>query len=253
MFLEEVIISQQKRVKILKKREAFFKAKLKRFPRRDFTQAISQPGRLNIIAEIKKASPSKGIITAKLPLSYLSIIYDNFAQAISVLTEPRWFKGNIEYLGVAKTLSRIPILRKDFIIDEIQIYQARCYGADAVLLIVRILTPAKLKALLTLTQRLKMAALVEVHTLKELEVALKSGAKIIGVNNRNLATLQVEPLTFGRIYPYIPKDKIIIAESGYQSRADLLPLVGKAHAVLIGSSIMQAADPRAKLKSLTGL
>jgi indole-3-glycerol phosphate synthase len=253
MFLDEVVALKQSQLASLKRRLPLLKARPRCFPLRDFTAAVSKAGRLNLIAEIKKASPSKGIIQPKFHPGILAIQYSSFAQAISVLTEPRWFKGSVKYIVLAKEGSDAPILRKDFIIDELQIYESRYYEADAVLLIVRILTPQKLQSLLTLTHRLKMAALVEVHNLKELELALEAGAKIIGINNRNLDTMQVNLQTFFRLYPHIPKDKIIIAESGYQSRADLLPLAGKANAVLIGGSLMQAEDLELKLKSFTGI
>ncbi|MBC8191420.1 MAG: anthranilate phosphoribosyltransferase [Candidatus Marinimicrobia bacterium] len=211
---------------------------------RDFKAALSKSTDLNLIAEIKKASPSeKQIYQGTFSASEIASIYEQSgADAISVLTDKKYFKGSLENLKQARSAThRVPLLMKDFFIDEYQIYLARHYGADAILLIVALLTKEQIDRFIQVARSLDMDALVEVHNQEELEIALKTRAEIIGVNNRDLHTFEVDTKTFIRLYPGIPDTKITMAESGY-SPVSANQLQGFAKAVLIGSSIMRSKD-----------
>ncbi len=179
---------------------------------------------------------------------------DNGAAVISILTEPRYFQGNINHLkDIRGALGNrgLPLLRKDFIFDPYQVYESRAYGADALLLIVAILTPGKLKTLLRLSHELGITCLVEVHNESELDVALRSRARIIGINNRDLKTLTVDLTTTERLRPLIPADRIVVSESGIKDRSDIerLKRCG-VNAVLIGESLVSAPDIAVKMKEL---
>ncbi len=211
--------------------------------------------RIRLIAEVKKASPSLGVIRSDFnPVEIAQIYAANGASAISVLTETRYFQGNLNYLpDIRSGLGdrKLPLLRKDFIYDPYQIYESRAYGADGLLLIVAILTPEKLTELLSLSYELDMRCLVEVHNEAELEVALRSDAGIIGVNNRDLKTFTVDLATTERLRPLIPPDRIVVSESGIQQRSDIEKL-GRlsVDAVLIGESLMVANDIAARMREL---
>ena len=178
----------------------------------------------------------------------------NGASAISVLTEARYFQGSLNHLkDIKKALGnkKLPLLRKDFIHDPYQVYESRAYGADSLLLIVAILTPQKLGELLLLSHELNMSCLVEVHNELELEIALRSEAKIIGINNRNLRTFMVNLATTERLRPLIPPDRIVVSESGIKSRSDMEKMrQWGVDAVLIGESLISAPDIAAKMKEL---
>lgn len=217
-----------------------------------FKKMISKPGRINLIAEIKKASPSRGLIREDFDILKIAKIYsEQKADAISVLTEDQFFLGKPAYIKQISEYCTLPILTKDFIVDEGQIYEARVNGASAVLLIVAILDPMKLKSLRELAESLDLDALVEVHDEKELDVALESGAEIIGINNRNLVTFDVSLENCLRMIPKIPKGKVIVAESGIKTHKDieLIQRAG-AHAVLIGETFMAADDIASKIKEV---
>ncbi len=221
----------------------------------DFAGAL-RGERIQLIAEVKKASPSRGVIRAKFDHLEIAGTYAaNGAAAISVLTEPRYFQGSLSYLGeIKKALGKkgLPLLRKDFIDDPYQVYQSRAYGADSLLLIVAILTPDKLEELLGLSHQLGMSCLVEVHNEAELEIALKSQAGIIGINNRDLNTFAVDIDTTGRLRPLIPAGKIVVSESGIKDAHDMEKLrQWGVDAALIGESLMAAADIAAKMRELT--
>ncbi len=226
-------------------------------PVRDFGAALAGKGRADdtrVIAEVKKASPSKGVIREDFdPLGLAREYEANGAAAISVLTEERYFQGSIEHLRLIKEGAGLPVLRKDFIIDEYQVYEARGAGADAVLLIAAILDEKALRNLLWLAEALGMAALVEVHDEEELEKALKAGAGIIGVNNRDLKTFKVDISATTRLAPLVPKDKVLVSESGIGERADIL-LLQKAgvSAFLIGEALLKEKDAGKKLRGLLG-
>jgi indole-3-glycerol phosphate synthase len=220
----------------------------------DFAAAM-RDGKIRLIAEVKKASPSKGIICPNFnPVNIAGIYADNGAAAISVLTEPKYFLGSLDYLrDIKKTLAAkpLPLLRKDFIFDPYQIYEARAHGADCVLLIVAILSPQKLSELLQLSRQLGMMNLVEVHNAAEIEIALRSGAVIIGINNRDLNTFKVDLKTTSKLRPLIPPDRLIVSESGIKTRKDMEELQGcGVNAALIGEALIAAPDIAAKMKEL---
>lgn len=221
---------------------------------RDFAKAISGKG-ISIIAEIKKASPSKGIIRKDFdPVQIARIYEENGAKAISVLTEEKYFLGSIDYLKQVKDVVKLPILRKDFIFDEYQIYEARVKGADAALLIAGILDKNKLKDFLDLSRSLGMSCLVEVHNKEELDKVLSTGAKIIGINNRDLKTFKTDINTTIELIKDIPSDKIVVSESGINTHEDVLRLkdVG-VKAFLIGEALMREKDIGKKIRELMGV
>jgi len=214
-----------------------------------------QSDHIVIIAEVKKASPSKGVICADF--DHLQIAYDytrGGAAAISVLTEEKYFDGKLSYLAdIAKTASP-PLLRKDFIIDSYQVYEAAACSASAILLIAAALDTAQIKELLDLAQTLKLDTLVEVHNPAELEKTLPTKAAIIGVNNRNLATFHTNLSTSLELAQLIPPEKLKVSESGIHSRADVLTLANAGYnAVLVGELLMQQADRTACLRELQGV
>ena len=226
-------------------------------PVRDFHAAVTGKGKaddIRIIAEVKKASPSKGVIRDDFdPLILAREYEENGASAISVLTEEAYFQGSLEHLKLIKENTGLPVLRKDFIIDEYQIYEARLAGADAVLLIAAILDEKALKNFLWLTDALGMAALVEVHDGDEMKRALEAGASLIGVNNRDLKTFKVDINATIRLAPLVPKDKILVSESGLGARADILTLQkAGVSAFLIGEALVREKDAGKKLRGLLG-
>ena len=220
----------------------------------DFASVL-RGDRIQLIAEVKKASPSRGIIRPDFdPVEIAQIYASNGASAISVLTEPKYFQGSLNHLkDIRNTMGnkRLPLLRKDFLGDPYQVYESRAYGADSLLLIVAILTPEKLSELLGLSRELNMSCLVEVHNEAELEIALRSGVGIIGINNRDLQTFTVDLTVTERLRPLIPPDRLVVSESGIKDRNDIEKL-GKwgVDAVLIGESLMSAPDIAAKMKEL---
>jgi len=220
----------------------------------DFTGAIDGDG-VSIIAEVKKASPSRGVIKADFdPVAIARAYARGGAAAITVLTEERYFQGRLEYLkAIADDLGedRPPLLCKDFNVDAYQIYEARAYGADAVLLITTILTPAELGSLLELTHRLGMTALVEAHDPKEIAMAVDSDARIIGINNRDLKTFAVDLKTTARLKPLVPTERLVVSESGITRREDIeyLRSLG-VNAALIGEALMTAPDIVKRLREL---
>ena len=209
---------------------------------RDFKGALGKEG-INIIAEIKKASPSKGIIKADFDASKIAKVYEEVnIDAISVLTEKEFFKGDDKYIKLVKEVTTKPIIRKDFIIDEYQIFQAKIIGADAMLLIVAVLGK-KTKEFYKLAKDLGLSVLIEVHNREELEIALEAEAKIIGINNRDLREFTVDLKTTEKLLAYIPKDKIIVSESGIQTPKDIQYLKSiNVNAVLIGETFMRNID-----------
>jgi indole-3-glycerol phosphate synthase len=210
---------------------------------------------IRLIAEVKKASPSKGLICRDFdPLKIAASYAENGAAAISVLTESKYFQGSLEYLSRIRTVlgaSRPPLLRKDFIFDPYQVYESRAYGADALLLIVAILNEAELAALLDLSHKLDLCCLVEVHDENEAEKAVRSGAKIIGINNRDLQTFRVDIDVTRRLRPLVPADRIVVSESGIKDRSDMQKLSAwKVNAALVGETLVASNDIAAKMKEL---
>ncbi len=217
-----------------------------------FKKEISKPGRVNLIAEIKKASPSKGLICRDFDVANLTRTYvENGADAISVITENKFFLGKPDYVRRVIEYSHLPVLYKDFIIDEVQIHEAFRFGASAILLIVAILDKPQLKNMLKEAERLDLDALVEVHNEEELDAALACGAEIVGVNNRDLRTFSVDLKTSEKLIPRIPKTKVIVAESGIKSHQDVLRLQALGvNAVLIGETFLRAEDVGKKIRSV---
>ncbi len=221
---------------------------------RPFGRTLVRPGEVTLIAEVKKASPSAGVIRQDANPSAMGKIYEEAgASAVSVLTDEQFFGGTLADLGSVKKAVGLPILRKDFIIDPWQVYEARAYGADAILLIVAILDDKTLRDLLVLARKLGLDALVEVHTEEESARAVDVGAGIIGINNRDLRTFRIDLETTIDLAPKIPAETIRVSESGIQSRADVLRLQqAGVNAVLVGTALMKASDLRAKITELIG-
>ena len=219
--------------------------------RSSFLKALNER-RMSCICEVKKASPSKGLIARNFPYLKIAKEYEEAgASAISVLTEPKYFLGNDKFLAEISEEVRVPVLRKDFTIDEYMIYQAKVLGASAVLLIVSLLDEAELKSYRQLSENVGMDALVEAHSKAEIEVALKAGAKIIGVNNRNLKNFDVDPTNSTMLRKFVPSDVIFVSESGIKTADDVKALKDSCvDAVLIGETMMRSCDKKATLKEL---
>lgn len=218
-----------------------------------FFAALKRP-KLSFICEVKKASPSKGIIVENFPYVEIAREYE-FAGAdcVSCLTEPKYFLGSDKIFEEIRAEISLPMLRKDFTVDEYQIYEAKAMGADSVLLICAILDNATLEKFLRLCDELNLAALVETHDASEIQSAISAGAQIIGVNNRNLKNFSVDFSNAARLRELIPPEKIYVSESGVKTPADVATLkkIG-ADAVLIGETLMRAADKKSKLDELRG-
>jgi indole-3-glycerol phosphate synthase len=222
-------------------------------PVRDFAAALGRDS-LNVIAELKKASPSRGLIRADFdPVGLARDFEAAGAAALSVLTEEEFFQGDLKYMRDARAAVGLPVLRKDFIVDPWQVWEARATNADSFLLIVAALSDALLTELLTLGRELGMEALVEVHTREELTRALAVGARIVGVNNRDLRTLEVRIETSNELIEAVPEECIAVCESGLRSHQDLARLRAAGFdAFLIGEHLMSQADPGTALRTLLG-
>ncbi len=228
-------------------------------PPRDFCRALRPPvsadgNRLRLIAEIKRASPSKGALVPGLDAAALAAEYEaGGAAAISVLTDRRFFQGSLDDLRLARQSVSLPVLRKDFVLDAYQLYEARAAGADAVLLIVAALDDDQLAALHRLTGELGMTALVEVHDAAELERALRIKPRVVGVNNRDLRTFEVSLETTLRLRVLVPDETILVAESGVHSRADVERLAAAGvDAVLVGEALVRAKHAGRQMQELLG-
>lgn len=230
-------------------------------PVRPFREALARPG-VQVIAEVKKASPSKGLIRPDFDPAAIARAYEaGGAACLSVLTDERYFQGSLRCLEAVRQAVALPVMRKEFIIDEYQVYEARAAGADAILLIVAAFhgecaggrTPADLNRLAALAGELGMDVLTEVHTEEELELAVASGAPVIGINNRDLRTFHTTlDVTFA-LAPRVPADRLLVSESRIGSHADLLRLAeAGVQAVLVGESLMRQPDVRAALEALRG-
>jgi len=217
----------------------------------DFALALSGD-HTRLIAEVKRASPSRGILRPDFnPVELAKSYALGGAAAISVLTESNYFDGSIDHLAAIKENTTLPLLRKDFIFDPYQVYESRAYGADALLLIVAILSQEQLVELLQLSHSLYLSCLVEVHDQAEVERALLSQAKIIGINNRNLNTFTVDINTTNQLHPLIPPERIVVSESGIRSQEDIEKLKEwGVNAVLVGEALITAADIHGKMREL---
>ncbi|HEX9445564.1 MAG TPA: indole-3-glycerol phosphate synthase TrpC [Candidatus Binatia bacterium] len=256
MFLEEIAAHvrqdlKSRRIKMpaaaLRERPWFSR------PTRGFAASLAG-GRRRIVAEVKRASPSQGVIREEFdPVEIARGFAASGASALSVLTEERFFHGSLGYLEAIKDAVAVPLLRKDFTLEDYQLVEARGFGADAILLIVALLDPALLKDLLAQAGGLSLDALVEVHTEGELESALAAGARFLGINNRDLKTFAVRLETAERLLPLVPPGVVVVCESGYHGPEDIARAEARgAHAFLIGEALMRAPDPGAKLKEMLG-
>jgi indole-3-glycerol phosphate synthase len=229
-------------------------ALLEEAPRpRDFRDAITGQG-VALIAECKERSPSGGVLQQPYdPVSLAKRYAKNGAAALSVLTEPEFFGGSLEHLQAVREAVGLPLLCKDFVVDPVQIFAARAMGADAVLLIVAILDDGELDHFQYQAGQLGMRAIVEVHTEEDVERALRTGASMIGINNRDLTRMKTDGATTGRLRPLIPKGHTVISESGIETRADIDALLGiGVDAALVGEALLRAPDLEAKVRELSG-
>jgi indole-3-glycerol phosphate synthase len=256
MILDRIVAAKHQEVASLKKTTPLDELQ-KRVrdlpPARDFAGAISGTS-CAIIAEVKRSSPSKGRIREQFDPVYIASLYEKHgAQAISVLTDEQFFEGKGEYLAEIKKTITLPLLRKDFIIDAYQFYETRALAGDAVLLITAILSGGQLQEYIEQAGLLGLTSLVEVHTGAELEKALAAGAEVIGINNRNLQTFTTDLATTLALAPLIPGNKIVVAESGINTRGDIERLFAAGvHCFLIGEALMRATDIGEKLDELFG-
>lgn len=255
-FLDEIAARTKRRVQADRERVSLEQLKLwakaKPAPL-DFRSAITQEGRTTVIAELKQASPSAGLIRGEADLSVRAKTYvTGGASAISVLTEEEFFRGSPQVLEATRKAVKAPLLRKDFILDEYQVEESRVLGADALLLIAALLPGSLLYDLVQRTAESGLVALVEAHDERDLERALNARAKVIGINNRDLRTLRVDMTTADKLLPLLPRIGVtIVVESGIRSGADVERYAkAGAHAVLVGESLMREADPLDALKSL---
>lgn len=260
MLLDSIIVHKRKELagwKAAVPQARLEEAAARQAPPLDFAAALRQPG-VSLIAEVKRASPSRGLLRPELDPGQLAVTYvESGAAAISVLTDERFFQGSLSDLAAVKAAlhqagSEVPALRKDFILDAYQVYQARAHGADAILLIAAILEVEELAELLALTRELGMEALVEVHCEEELDRVLPFGPAVIGVNNRDLQDFSVNLATTLRLRPHIPRSIILISESGIHGRADVERLArAGVDAILVGEALVTAEDVVSKIKELT--
>jgi len=252
--LGEIVAARRQQIAEARARTPFemlMQAANARLERRDFAAALSA-GPLRLIAELKRASPSGGMLRQQYRCDAIAQSYEAAgASALSVLTEERYFLGSLHDLETVRAAVRLPVLRKDFILEDYQIYESVAAGADAVLLIVAALSDEDLRSFIDLCRGLKIAPLVEVHDESELKRALAAGARIIGVNNRDLKTLGVDLETSLRLRPGIPAGCIAVSESGIKTTQDLRCLADAGyHAALVGERFMTAADPGAALREM---
>jgi indole-3-glycerol phosphate synthase len=249
--LERIATHKQQEVNLAKLRKPLDSLAITDLPRRDFIAALKKNNPA-IIAEIKRASPSKGIIRADFDVAKIAEIYAaNGASALSVLTDEHFFQGHSDYLALAKRHCNLPVLRKDFIIDSYQIHESYALGADCILLIAAMLDDAKLLDYCQLAQELGMAVLVESHTKEELERALQLPTPLMGINNRSLHTFVTDLQCSIELQQYIPKDKIVITESGIHHHNDIKRMQSYGiHTFLVGESLMRAEDIGTALKQL---
>lgn len=264
--LDEIVAYKRTTIERLKSAEDFdiaddYKARLDALietaglmtpPKSLFDALKGDKAETRIIAEVKKASPSKGVIREDFNPYDIAVEYERCgAAALSVLTEEKYFQGSIKNLVLATSNVDIPVLRKDFIVDEYQVYESRAVNADSLLLIAGVLDDEKLSELLELSRSLGMEPLVEVHSEEEMERTLKVGARIIGINNRNLNTFKTDMKTTVRLAKMVPDDLVVVSESGINTAEDIIGLKeAGASAFLIGESLMREADYGAKLREL---
>lgn len=251
MILDKIVAQKKIDLEEFKKNNDLDKLKELAFkcPKKSsFKEALKKDG-LSIIGELKKASPSKGVIVEDFRPMELLKEYEKIADCVSVLTEEKFFLGSPEYLKEASEKTSLPLLRKDFIIDEIQIYEAKILGASAILLICAILSVEEMKNFLDIAKTLDLDVLVESHNEEELQKALQAGAEIVGINNRNLSTFELTIDTTLNLLPLIPEGKIIVSESGFHVAEDIKKIKGtRVDAILVGESFMRTENIVEKAK-----
>ena len=258
MILDEIVKAARKRVSREKEQQGLDEMKKRALSIKSRTgfpfESMLHEGKMQFICEVKKASPSKGVIAEDFPYVDIAREYERAgAGAVSVLTEPEFFQGSPQYLQEIREAVRIPLLRKDFTIDAYQIYQAKILGADAVLLICAILDASVLREFIQICNKLGLSALVEAHDEREVKQAVEAGARIIGVNNRNLKDFTVDIQNSIRLRGNAPDRIAFVAESGIQSRQDIERLEkAKVNAVLVGETLMRSPDKKAMLDKLGG-
>jgi len=255
--LKEIVAKKKEKIVLAKQQlpEEELKARVIGMePARAFAQAINKPRQMCLIAEVKKASPSKGVIRENFAPVEIARIYEEAGvQAVSVLTEEDFFGGSLNFLAEVKNAVKLPVLRKDFIIEPYQVYESRVFGADAILLIEDLLSREKLIELTGVAKNVGLECLVEVHDEKALKKVLNLKVPLIGINNRDLHTLEVDPKTTEKLFTLIPKDKTVVVESGIKSSQDVLFLkILGVNAVLIGTAFMESADIRRKVEEIMG-
>ena len=255
--LKDIITKKKERLLIAKQNmpEEQLKQTMQAFgPTRSLIKAINKPRQISLIAEIKKASPSRGMIREDFNIQDIARIYQQLeVQAVSVLTEEDYFSGNATHLNEIRNIVSCPLLRKDFILEAYQVYESRFFGADAILLIAGILTRDQIIEFMQIASGLGLECLVEVHDEKELKKILNLKVPLIGINNRNLRTLEVDLKTTERLYPLIPKDKTVVVESGIRSYQDALFLkILGVNALLIGEAFMEAPDIAKRVQEIMG-
>ena len=262
MILEEIAAKTIERIAAEKEKLPLseLKAQVKDMPRHRveehpflFEEALGREG-MSFICEVKKASPSKGIIAEHFPYEDIAVEYEKAgADAISILTEPFYFKGSNDYLTAIRKKVQLPLLRKDFTVDEYMLYEAKKIGADAVLLICAILSPMQLAEYRGIAEELGLSALVEAHDENEVEMALKAGARVVGVNNRNLKDFTVDINNSVRLRELVPPEILFVSESGMKNREDIARLEANGtNAVLIGETFMRSPDKVGMLRELSG-
>ncbi|MFA5008191.1 MAG: indole-3-glycerol phosphate synthase TrpC [Candidatus Omnitrophota bacterium] len=251
--LSLIVEAKKKKIEILKKNRDELLSLVKKAPKiASFSEAIKREGKISFIAEIKQASPSAGILRKDFSHIDIAKIYSEAkVNAISVVTEGEFFLGKINYIEDIKKEVNLPVLRKDFILDEMQILESRAVGADAILLIMRLLDEARLTQLYNFSKELGMDVVVEIHTEKELKKVLAANINIIGINNRNLNTLKVDLKTTQKLIPFIPQAIVKLSESGINALRDVLLMKGLGvDAILVGESLMKADNIAEKIKEL---
>ena len=248
--LSKIIENKRKEVELSKKQMPLdsFKSKITKSTR-NFKNALSKD-KLNLIAEFKRNSPSKNIQEKEFDIKKIINIYNKYADAVSVLTDSKFFSGSLGDMKEVSNLTNLPILRKDFILDEYQIHEARFYNADAILLIASILSKEQINHFIDVANGYNLNCLVEIHTEDELDKVLNTKALIIGINNRNLDTLEIDLNTTLKIADKISSDKIIVSESGIRDNNYVRKIKGKVNAILVGSQFMNSDNVEEDMKNL---
>jgi indole-3-glycerol phosphate synthase len=254
--LQQILEAKRREItRMLHRSELLRAGALERNDFRSFQAAIDRgPDALGLIAEVKKASPSAGVIAENFDPVQIAKTYESAgANAISVLTDEQFFQGHLSFMTRVRAAVGVPVLRKDFILHEVQIYEAVCAGADAILLIVAALEQPELERLLEIATDFQLDALVEVHTMAELDRALETDARIIGINNRNLATFEVDLKTTEELSEQAPDDVLLVSESGIKTAEDTRRVLESGcNAILVGETLMRAGDVHAAVEGLVG-